>query len=147
MGLGIILSLSRLMVIVAIIRITSIHMKSGEVDIIWLAFWQQQECSIAVSTFAITAFRAFFVEGSSTPRRARVVSAYWKKKKLLRKKASDDSEQQDVDDLPSIPAATWTGMRGMIGGSGKPGIYSDLDGGIADVRTSHSDLLIPHYGP
>lgn len=56
LGLGIILSLSLVMAIVAIVRIAGIRMSGGEVDIVWLAFWQQQECSIAVSTLAITAF-------------------------------------------------------------------------------------------
>lgn len=122
LGLGIILSLSLVMAVIAIIRIAGVPMKSGEGDLIWGMFWMQQECSIAISTFAITAFRSFFVEGTSTPRRARAVSAYWKeKKRWLLKKVSDDSEQHDVEGLPSIPSATLTGMRTMIRESDNPG--------------------------
>ncbi len=126
LGLGVLLSLSIVMVIVAIVRVAGVRLQSGDVDIVWLAFWQQQECSIAVSTFAITAFRTLFVQSASNQKRARVVSAYWKNK-LLRRKVADESEQQKVDGLPAIPSATLTGMRTMIGESGKLGAYNDLN--------------------
>ena len=126
LGLGIMLSLSLVMAIVAIVRIAGIRMSSGEVDIVWVAFWQQQECSIAVSTFAITAFRSFFITSTSTPQKARLVSAYWKNK-FLRRKISDESDEMDGDGLPSIPSATLTGMRTMIRGSGHPRAYSTLN--------------------
>lgn len=126
LGLGIMLSLSLVMAIVAIVRIAGIRLQTGEVDILWVAFWQQQECSIAVTTLAITAFRSVFVASTSTPQRARLISAYWKNK-LFRRMASDKWEEKDVDGLPTIPSATLTGMRAMIRGSGHPRAYSSLD--------------------
>lgn len=127
LGLGTILSLSLIMVIFAIIRIAGIYMNGGEIDFIWIEFWHQQECSIAVSMFSITAFRSFFLESSPTRQRARAVSAYWKKKRLLRKKALDESWGQYVGGLPSIPSATLTHMSTLIRGSGRTRAHSDLD--------------------
>lgn len=122
LGLGIMLSLSLVMAIVAIVRLAGIRLGGGEVDIVWLAFWQQQECSIAVCMLSVTAFRSFFV-ANSTPDRARIVSAYWKNK-LLRRKALDESGEKGVGDLPTIPSATLTGVRTMIRGSGSLGTDS-----------------------
>lgn len=122
LGLGIMLSLSLVMAIVAIVRLAGIRLGGGEVDIVWVSFWQQQECSIAVCMLSVTAFRSFFV-ANSTPNRARIVSAYWKNK-LLRRKALDESSEKGVDDLPTIPSATLTGVRTMIRGSGSLGTDS-----------------------
>lgn len=123
LGLGIMLSLSLVMAIVAIVRLAGIRLGGGEVDIVWVAFWQQQECSIAVCMLSVTAFRSFFVAGS-TPERARIVSAYWKNK-LLRRKASDESNEKGMNNLPAIPSATLTGLRTMIRGSGSPEVDDD----------------------
>ena len=60
-GLGIILSLSLVMIMVAITRMAGIRLPQVVIDVVWLAFWQQQECSIAVIMFSMTAFRSFFV--------------------------------------------------------------------------------------
>lgn len=130
-GLGIMLSLSLVMAIVAIVRMAGIHLGGGEVDILWLWFWQQQECSIAVIMLSVTAFRSFFVAGS-TPDRARIVSAYWKNK-VLRRKALDESGEKGVGGLPAIPSATLTGVRTIIRGSGRPETESYED----DQRMLH----------
>lgn len=119
------LSLSIVMAIVAIVRMAGIRLGGGEVDIVWTSFWQQQESSIAVIMFSVTAFRSFFVAGS-TPDRARLVSAYWKNK-VLRRKALDESGEKGVGDLPTIPSATLTGVRTIIRGSGSPGTESYED--------------------
>ena len=64
-GLSMTLSLSFAMAIVALIRTIGFHLSGGEIDLVWLVFWQQNECNIAVWMFSITAFRSFFVTSRS----------------------------------------------------------------------------------
>lgn len=60
LGLGMTLCLSLVMAIIAFVRIGGIHLPGGQVDVVWAAFWQQNECSIAVWMVSMTAFRSFF---------------------------------------------------------------------------------------
>ena len=63
-ALALFLCLSVVMVIVAIVRISLFRLGDGEVDIVWLAFWQQQESSVAVIVSSLSAFRQLFVAKS-----------------------------------------------------------------------------------
>ena len=118
-GLSAMLSLSLVMAIFAITRIAGTRLPGGPVDIIWLVFWQQQECSIAVIMFSMTAFRSFFVGGTLKQAKApKAPTTYWRNKNLF-KRSPRPSEEGHSDDLPAIPSATLTGMRTMIEGSGR----------------------------
>ena len=113
-GLGISLCLSLVMVVVAIARMSGIKLAGGAVDIVWLVFWQQQECSIAVIMVSVSAFRSLFVANAlsnTSPKKAHVTS-YWKKR-LLQRRSNKNSENSS-DTLPQIPRAHLTGMRTMI---------------------------------
>ena len=67
-GLAFSLCLSGVMIIVTIVRIAGIKQGgSGSVDIVWLAFWQQPECSIAVLMLSVSAFRSLFVQIPAQP--------------------------------------------------------------------------------
>ena len=118
-GLSVMLSLSLVMAVCAITRMAGIHLKGGIVDIVWLAFWQQQECSIAVIMFSMTAFRSFFVGGSIKPAKAhKGRTTYWRNKNLFRR-FPRPLDEEDSHVLPVIPSATLTGMRTLIDGSGR----------------------------
>ena len=122
LGLGSSLCLSLVMAIIAIIRISGIRLPAGEPDIIWLAFWQQQECSIAVIMVSLTAFRSLFVvDASRQVRRPKYTPSYWKKKKMAwnRHKTSSDLNDPNFGNLPAIPSATMTGLRTFIRGEPK----------------------------
>lgn len=69
-GLGITLCLSLVMAIVAVVRISGIRLETGDADIVWVTFWQQNECNVAVAMISLTAFRSFFVRDSDTARDA-----------------------------------------------------------------------------
>ncbi len=115
-GLGILLSLSLVMAVIAITRMSGIKLADGAPDIVWLAFWQQQECSIAVIMISVSAFRSLFVTNSSTrPEQKRAISlSYWRKR-LLRKRARPELDDEErCYRLPPIPSATLTGVRTMI---------------------------------
>ena len=116
-GLGLILCLSLVMAMAAITRIAGVRLSGGAVDIIWLIFWQQQECSIAVIMFSVSAFRPFFVStqsGNGPPKHPKT-SSYWRKRILHRRLASDEDTSEKA--LPQIPSPTMTGMRTMIEGA------------------------------
>lgn len=120
-GLGVSLCLSLIMVVTAIIRISGIKLADGATDIVWEAFWVQQECSIAVIMMSVSAFRSFFVphaSGNVSPDPAKP-SSFWKNKLLLLKHPLSAKDNWDGDDeLPQIPRATLTGMRSAIRGAG-----------------------------
>ena len=123
LGLGTVLCLSLVMAIVAITRIGGVRLPSRDIDIVWLAFWQQQECSIALTMVSVNAFRSLFVANSSSPGRRspagnpKFSPSYWQEKRRHRQKLSDESDMHNLGNLPTIPSATLTGMRTMIGGS------------------------------
>lgn len=120
-GLGVSLCLSLIMVVTAIIRISGIKLADGATDIVWEAFWVQQECSIAVIMMSVSAFRSFFVphaSGNVSPDPAKP-SSFWKNKLLLLKHPLSAKDNWDGhDELPQIPRATLTGMRSAIRGAG-----------------------------
>ncbi|MCJ1283686.1 hypothetical protein MMC26_003017 [Xylographa opegraphella] len=118
-GLAMSLCLSLVMVITAITRISGIKLEGGNIDIVWLAFWQQQECSIAVIMVSVSAFRSFFVVSASknaSPQK-RKSSTYWRNRLLQKRSASPDDTEKGINDLPQIPSATMTGMRTVIQGA------------------------------
>ena len=118
-GIGFWLCLSLVMVIVAIVRMAGIKLEGGNVDIVWLAFWQQQESSIAVIMVSMSAFRSLFVEsgGAPAPRRHHKYSLNGWRKKLVRRALGSADEHDDVErnmGLPQVPSATLTGMSEFL---------------------------------
>jgi len=115
-GLAMSLCLSLVMAITAITRISGIKLPGGAVDIVWLAFWQQQECSIAVIMVSVSAFRSFFVVSASKNASPRLPksSTYWRRRLLQKRSASSEDTEKGVNVLPQIPSATMTGMRTVI---------------------------------
>ncbi|MCJ1437073.1 hypothetical protein MMC27_006458 [Xylographa pallens] len=118
-GLAMSLCLSLVMVITAITRISGINLDGGAVDIVWLAFWQQQECSIAVIMVSVSAFRSFFVVSASNHASLRKpkASTYWRNRLLQKRSAASSDTEKGVNELPQIPSATMTGMRTAIQGA------------------------------
>ena len=120
-GVGVWLCLSIVMVLVAIVRIAGIKLTNGEVDIVWLAFWQQQEASISVIMVSVSAFRSLFKEsvGPPAPQRPLKYSAGHWRKKLVRRGIGSRYEfynKQRSMELPQIPSATLNGVSEAIRG-------------------------------
>lgn len=146
-GLGITLCLSLVMVIIAFVRIGGNHLPGGQVDVVWLAFWQQNECNIAVWMVSMTAFRSFFTSNTQEDRSG-VFTRFWvliaglkqQLSKLFPKlfrssrntstalyptERSDRSAQLMIETQePNIPRATITGARTAIEGAGRADIES-----------------------
>ena len=116
LGLAAFLCLQVLMIIIAIIRISG-FVYHDAFDEGWVYLWQQIESCVSVSTISLTAFRIMFVAGASrrehSPWQWSSRSAW--KKRFFKKTDDSTSTGGELDDL-SIPRATLTGMRTMIGG-------------------------------
>lgn len=110
------------MIIVALIR-TSTLPRSGIVqDVPYEFFLQQLEASIAVLMASVSVFRSLFVsEGSRAARRNPNMGwtareNLWKRK---RRTLHSDSDLE-TNGLPFIPSATMTGLRSFIRGRSEP---------------------------
>lgn len=119
LALGLSLCLSLVMIIVAIVRIAGYRTINGEVDIVWLAFWQQQESSIAVMVVSISAFRALFVARSrnSPPKRPLRQSVNAWRRRIERRRLGPTTQENDFEPsglLPQVPRPTLTGMSSVI---------------------------------
>lgn len=113
------LCLSLVMIIVAIVRIAGFRTIAGEVDIVWLAFWQQQESSIAVMVVSISAFRALFVARSmdKPPRRHLRQSVNDWRRRIERRRLGPSTNEDEVHFtgfFPQVPRPTLTGMSSTI---------------------------------
>lgn len=129
-GLAFSLCLSCVMVIVTIVRIAGMRPRgTGSVDIVWLVFWQQQECSIAVLMVSISAFRSLFVPGpAKTPGpRQQQCSPSEKREGIVRRRLDPDLyDIYETNGLPQIPDATLTGLATVIGGDRRSQESADL---------------------
>ena len=130
-GLAFSLCLSGVMIIVTIIRIAGMRQRgSGSVDIVWVAFWQQQECSIAVLMVSVSAFRSLFVPSPATPalQRQQRYSPSEKGRRLLRRRPDPDLyDTHETNGLPQIPSATLTAMATVRGEDRQSKETADLD--------------------
>ena len=129
-GLAFSLCLSCVMIIVTVVRISGMrHGGSGSIDIVWLAFWQQQECSIAVIMMSVSAFRSLFVPSPANPhiQRQQRDSPSEKKRRILRRHPDPSIyDTHKTNGLPQIPNATLTGMATIIGEDRQPEEAADL---------------------
>ena len=114
LGLALFLCLSLVMVVVAVVRIAGIHLSRGNVDIVWLAFWMQQESSIAVIMVSSSAFRSFFVVNTVDSPSPGYSPGSWKRKLLRRRPSPHRDDMESANGLPQIPRATLTGIRTKI---------------------------------
>jgi len=152
-GLGCVLSLSLFMIIIAIIRMAGIQQTGGVVDIVWLAFWQQQECSIAVIMVSVSAFRSFFSQKANNypPQRQRYRPGEYPPtigRRIWRSKRSGEEDLEktlaNTNDMPTIPSATFNGVNTMIremrlsriwvGGGGPEGEGTRLTGEMEETQ-------------
>lgn len=127
LGIGVFLTLSTVMVIIACIRIIGFNLLSHEYS--WHLFWLQVEGSVAVIMVSLTAFRSFFASQGSAARGRKARPWYSSTvAKLRRHKAS--LGDHDLENLPPIPSATMSGLRTFIRGSGLnssgPEAYDEL---------------------
>lgn len=116
-GIGLILCLSSVMIIIAIVRIGGMKGAHGEVDTVWLSFWQQQECSTALTMVSASAFRSLLVDPTAKKRQHgnyHYSPSYWRQRLMRQRRGGESSDEETNGRLPQIPRATLTGMTSLI---------------------------------
>ena len=116
--LGIFLSLNLFMAIVASIRVSRLKIR-GIIDDVWLFIWQQIEACVAVAMVSLTAFRSAFVKSENSGARKKAAKKPWYSSTvhaIRHNRLHRRSDEEHLEELPSIPSATLTGMRTFIAG-------------------------------
>ena len=118
-ALGLSLCLSIIMIIVAVVRIVGIRLTDDQLDIVWLAFWQQQTSSIAVILVSLSAVHALFVAKSmqNPPRRPIRHSFHDWRRGIHRRRLGPTTDEQGThvqESLPRVPSPALTGMSSTI---------------------------------
>ena len=111
LGIGVFLSLSIFMIVIACIRLIGFNIFDHAQ--LWQLFWIQVEGSVAVMMVSLTAFRSVFASQGPVAK-ARKARPWYSSTvaKLRRHKASPDGH--NLESLPEIPTATMSGMRTFI---------------------------------
>ena len=129
-GLAFTLCLSCVMIIVAIVRVAGmVRGGGGSVDVVWVAFWQHQECSIAVLMISVSAFRSLFVPSPTDHpvQRHQGYSPSDRRRKFLRRRPDPDLyDTHETGGLPQIPSATFAGTAIVVGEGGHSEETADL---------------------
>lgn len=137
--LGIFLCLSMTMIMIAIVRISVTEVGSNAIDTQWSTFWQNVEADAAVITVSITAFRSMLGVKASKVREKKDRSWYSYRRRFLSRKAKSQETELDMDQLPSIPGASMTGMRTFIRGHRNSNLMASEFGGDDDTTRSKDD--------
>ena len=113
LGIGVFLSLSVSMVIIAFIRISG-YRAHDSYGYTWQAFWMEFEACVAVIMISLTAFRSLFVTAERKSSRTNCGPWYSSSVARLRKPRKTSASENHTEGLPAILGATLTGMRTFI---------------------------------
>ena len=108
------------MIVISIVRVSGFIIKNT-FDLVWVIFWHQMEAAVAIIMVSITAFRSLLGIKVQKARDKNKREQYWfsnRPKLLARYFKKATPEEGKFEQLPSIPAATLTGMRTFIHGNG-----------------------------
>ena len=153
-GLAFSLCLSCVMIIVAIVRVAGmVRGGGGSVDIVWVACWQHQECSIAIIMVSVSAFRSLFIPSPTNHlvQKHQGYSPSERRRKFLRRRPDPDLyDTHETGGLPQIPSATFTGTAIMVGEDGYSEERAGLDRQLRDHLPPSGDgfeeaILEPDY--
>ena len=110
LGLGAFLTVNIWLIIVALVRISSIK-EGNTVDTTWQVFFQFFEPNVAILAACFSAFRSLFIINGFKRQARNDRATYSIRQRLFRKSPAD---HQQFDDLPSVPRATFTGTHTVI---------------------------------
>ena len=150
--LGTTLCLPIFMIVIAIIRLSAVHIEvmykdAGPVrtvDFVWVLFWLQIEACTAVIMVSFSTFRSVFVAHQSRLRddqdrhrrwymsRKNMMASIWRRRKL-----ELESESEEMDRLPSVPRATITRMNTFIGDEKPHDEHATVPGAEAASRLAN----------
>lgn len=144
--LGTFLCLSVITIIIAIVRISIMRVDPNRLDWQWLSFWLIMEADAAVISVSITTFRSMLGVRASKAREKQDRSWYSHRLRFRSRKAKNREKESSMDQLPSIPGATLTGIRTFIRGNRDSRLMASEVGGSDDSTRSKDDWLeAQHY--
>lgn len=126
---------------IAIVRLSVSQIGSNAIDMQWQMFWQNVEADAAVITVSITAFRSMLSMKASQVREKQHRSWYSYRRRFQSRKAKSPEHQSSMDQLPSIPSVTLTGMRTFIRGHRNSKLITSEVGGDEYATRSKDDWL------
>ena len=118
LGVGVFLSLSIFMIILAIIKASGLKTSADSFALVWEIFWQQVEAAVAVLMVSFTAFRSVFVSSASNAKRKR---SYPYARSLLHF-FEGDPHRNPIQTLP-LKSSRWARHSPWVRGSTKLGIW------------------------
>lgn len=119
MTVAVFLCLSSVMIMVAIVRVTTMHTPAGVWDYTWTNLWLYVEAGTAIVMVSLTAFRTqFTLRKEERQRQERMKQpptyrGYVKSRSWLRRRTD---EEEETTGLPAIPGATMTGLMSFMKG-------------------------------
>ena len=117
LGIAIFLCLSTCMIVVACVRFSGTHTHQNIVQS-WQYFWLEVEACVAVCMVSLSAFRSVFASDERRARSKKVRPWYSSTVARLRERNKLSESSHGLENLPSIPSATMSGMRTFIRSSG-----------------------------
>ncbi|MCJ1462858.1 hypothetical protein MMC07_001461 [Pseudocyphellaria aurata] len=118
---------------VKFIRISTLRIGNGKIDVVWGGFWQIIENCLAVAMVCLLAFRSIFVGTRAQAKPARNKAWYvfsMHPQKTRKRKHWMDIETEETEALPEVPRPAITGLRTFIRGNPHP-----------EESTMHSQIL------
>ncbi|KAL9028227.1 MAG: hypothetical protein Q9180_007198, partial [Flavoplaca navasiana] len=106
-----VLGLSIFTIILSIVRIAGAQYPASSIDPAWMVFWLQLEAAVAVTIVSITSYRSLFVKYRSMDKK----SPRYHKTSYKRKLWNREKQEPKGVEMPTLPNATLTGMRTVIG--------------------------------
>ena len=139
-GLCVILGLSTVMVIFALIRVTLSTLNNGTIDSVWLFFWSETECCVAIIMVSLTAVRGLFgIESSRNSRDKKL--QYARQSRTARGiRRPDNSEDAFYEGLPEAPDLAALGMRTLIRSSRQD--VEDGEDGMSGSGRHHHGIMV-----
>ena len=142
LGIGVFLSLSFFMIVIAFVRISG-YRAHGSYGYTWQAFWMEFEACVAIIMVSLTAFRSLFVTAEIKSSRTKFGPWYSSSVARLRKVRKPPASGYHTEGLPAIPTATLTGMRTFIARPYHPSTPETLDW---DMLEEHKPLRASNQG-
>lgn len=140
------------MIIIAIVRISGLRMETTILDIVWELFWQQAEAAVAVIMVSITAFWSLLgikANGAREKTRRSWKSSHHRPNLqagcFKKTKSTTTHDESELERLPDIPGANFTGMRTFICGESMLNESSRGGGtGVGVHNSKEKDLVGAH---
>ncbi|MCJ1381360.1 hypothetical protein MMC17_004470 [Xylographa soralifera] len=139
-GLCMVLGLSIVMVIFALIRVTLSTLNNGTIDSVWLFFWSETECCVAIIMVSLTAVRGLFGLESSRDSKEKELLYLRQSRTTRGTRRMENSEDAFYEGLPDTPDLAALGMRTLIRSS-----RQDLDDdelGMSGSRKHHHGIMV-----